>query len=561
MRKKNCYIYTRVSTSMQVDGFSLDAQKDKLRKYAEFQDFNISGEYSDEGKSGKSIEGRLEFQRMLSDIASGADNVDYVLVFKLSRFGRNAADVLNSLQQMQDYGVNLICVEDGIDSSKDSGKLMISVLSAVAEIERENILVQTMEGRKQKAREGKWNGGLPPYGYMLDKGELKIVEEAEVIRIIYDKFIHTTMGASSVAKFLTQQGYKKIQRQNGSLANFSATFVKKILDNPIYYGKIAYGRRKTEKVQGTRNQFHKVVQNEYPIYDGIHEAIISEEDWMLANAKRKRTGVKNEKIYSTEHCHILSGIIKCPVCGGGMYGSVNRKRKKGGSFYRDYWYYACKHKLEYDGHKCTFKTQIHQDKINEAVVEVIRHIVENSKFDSAIKEKLAGSVDLENYAKERNNILAKIKQLTSAKHRLGAQIDQLDYSDTHYEEKYRDMQKRLDSLYDEIAESEEALNLIEVQIDGINKNKITQERVYEFLKMFDIIYNEFTELEKKEFFLSFVKKIEIYPEKREDGQILKSIQFRFPIHYQGVDIDTVIPKSQGAVESVCLFPRNEAENG
>ena len=74
----------------------------------------------------------------------------FVLVFKLSRFGRNAADVLNSLQRMQDFGVNLICVEDGIDSSKDSGKLMISVLSAVAEIERENILVQTMEGRKQK---------------------------------------------------------------------------------------------------------------------------------------------------------------------------------------------------------------------------------------------------------------------------------------------------------------------------------------------------------------------------------------------------------------------------
>ena len=53
---------------------------------------------------------------------------------------------------MQDYGVNLICVEDGIDSSKEAGKLMISVLSAVAEIERENILVQTMEGRRQKEK-------------------------------------------------------------------------------------------------------------------------------------------------------------------------------------------------------------------------------------------------------------------------------------------------------------------------------------------------------------------------------------------------------------------------
>lgn len=265
---------------------------------------------------------------------------------------------------------------------------------------------------------------MPPYGYTLDNGELKIMEkEAEVIRVIYDKFIHTTMGAATVAKYLNQQGYKKFQRQNGSLANFSANFVKKVLDNPVYYGKITYGRRRTEKIQGTRNQFHKVVQSEYPIYDGIHEAIVSEEDWMLANEKRKRTGVKNEKIYSTEHCHILSGIIKCPECGGGMYGSVNRKRKKDGSFYRDYWYYACKHKLEYDGHKCTFKRQIHQEKINEAVVEVIRNIVKNSKFDSAIKEKLAGSVDLERYTQGRDNILAKIKQLTAAKNRLGMQID------------------------------------------------------------------------------------------------------------------------------------------
>ena len=113
---------------MQVDGYSLDAQRDKLRKYAEYEDMAVVGEYSDEGFSGKNIQGRLEFQRMLNDIQEGKDGVDYVLVFKLSRFGRNAADVLNSLQLMQDFGVNLICVEDGIDSSKDSGKLMSSLL-------------------------------------------------------------------------------------------------------------------------------------------------------------------------------------------------------------------------------------------------------------------------------------------------------------------------------------------------------------------------------------------------------------------------------------------------
>ena len=342
--KQKCYLYTRVSTSMQVDGYSLDAQKDKLRKFAEFQEMQIAVEYSDEGKSGKNVEGRPEFLKMLRDIESGKDNVSFVLVFKLSRFGRNAADVLTSLQRMQDYGVNLICVEDGINSSKDSGKLMISVLSAVAEIERENILVQTMEGRRQKAREGRWNGGFAPYGYRLENGELLIAEdEAEAIRIIYDKYIHTTMGVARIAAWLNEHGYQKKKRQNNTLDNFTAAFVRSVLDNPIYCGKLAYGRH-NEKIPGTRNQYHIVKQDEYMLYDGAHEAIISGEDWQLAHQQRQITGGRQEKTHSLEHEHILSGILKCPVCGGGMYGNVNRKKKKDGSLYRDYFYYACKHR-------------------------------------------------------------------------------------------------------------------------------------------------------------------------------------------------------------------------
>ena len=282
MKKRRCYIYTRVSTSMQVEGYSLEAQKERLRKYADFQEMVIVGEYSDEGKSGKSIEGRQEFMQMLRDIEEGKDRVEFVLVYKLSRFGRNAADVLNSLQRMQDFGVNLICVEDGIDSSKDSGKLMISVLSAVAEIERENILVQTMEGRRQKARDGKWNGGFAPYGYKLLNGELEIAEdEAEIIRIIFDKYIHTNMGVNGIAAYLNEHGYKKKKRQNNTLDAFATSFIKGVLDNPIYCGKLAFGRRKTERVPGKRNEFRIVKQDSYILSDGIHEAIISEDDWNI----------------------------------------------------------------------------------------------------------------------------------------------------------------------------------------------------------------------------------------------------------------------------------------
>ena len=96
---------------------------------------------------------------------------------------------------MQDYGVNLICVEDGIDSSKEAGKLLISIIASVAEMERENIRVQTMIGREQKAREGKWNGGFAPYGYKLENGELVIAEdEVEIIQMIFNRYIHTNEG-------------------------------------------------------------------------------------------------------------------------------------------------------------------------------------------------------------------------------------------------------------------------------------------------------------------------------------------------------------------------------
>ncbi len=87
--------------------------------------------------------------------------------------------------------------------------MKLSVLSAVAEIERENSLVQTMEGRKQKAREGKWNGGFAPYGYELVNGELQIAEdEAEIIRLIYDKFSGVIWRQGNTGTLLGQRKYR-----------------------------------------------------------------------------------------------------------------------------------------------------------------------------------------------------------------------------------------------------------------------------------------------------------------------------------------------------------------
>ena len=305
-RKIRVYTYTRVSTTMQIDGYSLDAQRTRMKAFAAFNEYEIVREYEDAGKSGKSIEGRMAFAQMMEDIRSGKDGVAYVLVFKLSRFGRNAADVLSTLQIMQDFGVNLICVEDGIDSSKDAGKLMISVLSAVAEIERENIRIQTMEGRIQKAREGRWNGGFAPYGYQLVDGKLEInEEEAAAIRTIFDLYIHTDIGATGISKYLENHGISKIQRQNGKNPLFDASLIRKIIANPVYCGKIAYGRRKIEKVHGTRNDYRLVPQDNYLLVDGIHQAIVSVEDWNTGQAKLIAQAKKYEHINTGKICECI----------------------------------------------------------------------------------------------------------------------------------------------------------------------------------------------------------------------------------------------------------------
>ena len=554
--KKKCYIYTRVSTAMQVDGFSLDAQKNSILKYVNYRDMEVCGEYSDEGKSGKNTQGRPQFMQMMEDIQSGKDGVDYVVVFKLSRFGRNAADILTNLQLMQDYGVNLACSDDDIDSAKAGGKLMITILSAVSEVERENILVQTMEGRNQKAREGRWNGGFAPYGYDLVDGELVINEEdAELVRLIFDKYINTDMGALGVAKFLNDNGYKKKARQKNHLEGFSGDFIKDVLDNPVYCGKIAYGRRKTEKIPGTHNETHIVKQDEFNVFDGMHEAIISEDDWNIAHEKRKKDNYRREKTYSLDHEHALSGILVCPECGGKMYGNVSRKKNADGTHKKDYFMYRCRRGGTETGHKCTYSKQFSQDRINDAVAEILNRCASDPKFVDLISEELDSSVDVTALTAEIDKLKKLKSQEKGAQRKLHEQIDGLDVTDRHYERKYADLVARDDKFYDRIFELEEEIKKLETRIETIQGNKLSKETIFNLLKHFDKIYPQMTYAEKKEFFQIFVERVEIHKDSTRKGQILKKLVFKLPLLYNNQEITEISWDKMGHVETIVCLTR------
>ncbi len=530
--KIKVYTYKRVSTAMQIDGYSLDAQRARMKAYADFNDFEIVGEYEDAGKSGKSIEGRMQFRQMMEDVKSGKDNVSYILVFKLSRFGRNAADVLYTLQVMQDFGVNLICVEDGIDSSKDAGKLMISVLSAVAEIERDNIRVQTMEGRIQKAREGKWNGGFAPYGYQLVNGVLEInEEEAVAIRTIYDQYVNTDIGSNGISKYLENHGIRKIQRQNGKNPLFDAHLVRLILKNPVYCGKIAYGRRKTEKVHGTRNEYRLVEQDNFLLVDGLHEAIVSEEVWNAAQVKLIAQAKKYEHVNKgkDERTHLLSGIVKCPICGAGMYGNKSIKYKKDGTKYKDFFYYGCKHRTMQRGHKCDYKKQIREELLDDAVAEVIVKLVSNPHFATMMQEKINMKVDTTAIDQEITNYEKQLRQDYCIKSKLMEEIDNLDPDDRHYIRRKADLDDRLYKMYDKIEELESQLIDARAKKTSIEAEKITGDNIYKVLIYFDKLYFAMNDVERRQLIEALIAEIQIYEERKPNGQWLKSIRFKLPI--------------------------------
>ena len=531
--EKKCVLYPRVSTEMQVDGFSLDGQKSSLRRFADREEMEIVNIYEDAGKSGKSIEGRPAFKQMLLDIENGLE-IDYILVYKLSRFGRNAADILNSLEHIQAFGVNLICIEEGIDSSQTSGKLLISVLSAVSEIERENIIEQTMNGRKEKARQGGWNGGFAPYGYFLKDKQLFIQEdEAEAVRIIFDKYLNGNMGFHKISNYLNLQGIQKVQRNNGTLSLWGTHFIRMIIDNPVYCGKISYGRRVREKVKGSKNEYKQVPQEDYIIAEGQHEAIISEELWNAAHEKRELTGVKSPSKIGRDRAHLLSGILKCPKCGGPMYTNKHAWTNKDGT-YKEVYYYVCSKARAARGKTCEYTTMLKKTDIEPLVIEAIRELIQNQDFAGEIKSRIGKEIDTSTLNRELKNYEAKLKEVELNKTRLENEIDSLPEDTRFRERKLHDMTLRLDGLYDIIVELEEKIEDVLLRRKAVEQNAITLENIYTLLANFDKVYDKISDEEKKSLISSLIKEIEIFP--CDEAELpLKSILFNFPIYKDGED--------------------------
>ncbi len=525
MRKRKCYIYTRVSTVAQTDGYSLDAQKEKLRKYAEYKNLEIVGEYCDAGKSGKSIKGRPEFLKMMEDVASQKDDVSFVLVFKLSRFGRNAADVLKSLQLLLDYEVDLVSVDDAIDSSTQGGRLTLAILSAVAEIERENILVQLNAGRMQKLREGGWPGGPTPYGYRIVKKKLQQVdEEAEIVRKIYDLYLTDGMMATTVASRLNEEGIIRIVK--GKSRPFSYDFVTMILDNPVYCGKILYNRRTNSKDPNRKKKDIIEVM-------GNHEPIISLEQWEQVQKKRKLNTKPIEKTDAPERISLLSGLVKCPVCGSGMIAIKNKSiNKNHGGYYKTLHYYRCVNSRKQNGRSCNFLRTYNQDKVDTAVLEMVSQLIITPSFGKSVEKHFNDKGSVNELKEQLRTSQKELYHQEQQRKKLGDVLDNLDFLSENYNEEYDRIQELIDGVYDKIEDLESCIRDTKRKLEKVEQGQEAAEQLKRLIGNIPALLAKMTCEEKRNTYRLFIDRIEVFPEETEDGRVVKSISFKFPVFYE-----------------------------
>ena len=217
--KKRCYIYTRVFTAAQVEGYSLEAQTERLREYADYRELEIAGEYCDAGKSGRSIKGRPAFQQMLDDIVCEKDGISFVLVFKLSRFGRNAADVLKSMQLLTDCEVDLVCVEDVIVVDGSHEPLVTPEQWHFVRMKRER-----HKGRSKKTEE--------PERISLLSGLVKCPKCGSGMIAKKNKSINHNHGG--YYKTLYYYGCNNNRKCNGRVCDFSHTYNQEKVDGAVF---------------------------------------------------------------------------------------------------------------------------------------------------------------------------------------------------------------------------------------------------------------------------------------------------------------------------------------
>lgn len=409
MLKSRVVGYLRVSTAEQAEeGYSIDAQENVIRQKCEAEDKELVAIYADKGISGKSMTNRLQLQQLLQDAKAG--NFDEVWTWKTNRMARNQYDLLTIVKELESHDVAFKSCSEAFETTTPAGKLMMNVLASIGEFERETIVENVKLGMKQRARTGKWNGGTV-LGYKSvivneSNTRLEVVPEEASIVIKIFKLYASGKGLKAIANLLNHEGYKT---KRGSM--FGASGVKDILMNPLYIGKIRYNVRENwseKRRKGT---------NKSPIIaKGEHEAILPIELWDKVQEIYKMKSGKPKKTFESNY--ILTGLMKCPVCGYSMAAGRTKKKRKDGT-YNVTRYYVCGNWRNKGTAACN-SNGVRADYAEEYVLSRIKEVVFSEKILKDIVKNLNRErkdiiIPLE---KEQVQLTKSLKDLENRKNRV-----------------------------------------------------------------------------------------------------------------------------------------------
>lgn len=229
---KRVAIYTRVSTEDQAkEGFSLDAQMEKLRAYCSARSWKIVKEYVDNGYSGRDIN-RPAYKKMMEEI----DEWDMLLVMKMDRIHRNSKNFMMMMENLNEKGKEFVSMTESLDTSTAMGRFVMDIIQRIAQLESEQIGERVYVGMRQKAKDGKGMlGSPPPYGYEYKDGKLvEVKDEIVVVKKIYEMYLDGK-SLEDITRWLENQGIKT--KRGGK---WDKKTVSRILSNPIYCGLIEW---------------------------------------------------------------------------------------------------------------------------------------------------------------------------------------------------------------------------------------------------------------------------------------------------------------------------------
>ena len=346
-------IYLRVSTEEQArEGYSIRAQEEKLRSYAHIKDWHIYSVYSDEGISGKDIDGRPGVRQLIADIESG--KVNNVLVYKIDRLTRSTKNLIELVDLFDANQCAFNSLNESIDTSSATGRMFIKIVGIFAEFERENLIERVKLGFERKAKEGHaLCTATPSYGYSRKRGSKVqdvIDEETQVVQRIFDMYLREDYPLAQIAHTLNAE---EIPTKKGR--RWSGKTVKVVLENPTYIGKVRYSCNDASK---------------YFEADGQHEAIIDADTFSHAQQKLGKA-VKIGKTKRPSSKVYFCGVLFCPVCDGKLSPKWNYKRLADSSVRAGYPSYRCLNGMK---GLCESKHTVSHAKVSAAFEQYIERI-------------------------------------------------------------------------------------------------------------------------------------------------------------------------------------------